>query len=54
MKALTIRQPHASLIMIGGRDYHFAVWWPSARLIGERIVIYADAAPVRAVLRTLP
>lgn len=43
MKALTIWQPWASLIIIGAKPFEFRGWRPPARLIGERIVIHAAA-----------
>lgn len=49
MKALTIYQPWASLIMAGAKPYEFRKWNPRerggsyARLIGERIIIHASA-----------
>ena len=46
MKALTIRQPWASLIMIGAKPYHYQRWTPSPQLIEERIVIYAHPDPM--------
>ena len=64
MKALTIYQPWASLIMAGAKPYEFRGWSPRKRggayaaLIGQRIVIHAstkklDRAEVRALRRTL-
>lgn len=49
MKALTIWQPWASLIMIGAKPYEFRRWDYRERepgLEGERIVIHAGARPV--------
>lgn len=43
MKALTIWQPWASLIMAGAKPYEFRGWRPHASLIGQRIVIHAAA-----------
>lgn len=48
MKALTVWQPWASLIMIGGKPYEFRTWnftdKPNlAKLVGQRIVIHAGA-----------
>jgi len=49
MKALTIYQPWASLIMAGAKPYEFRGWSPRQRggayadLIGQRIVIHASA-----------
>jgi len=43
MKALTIWQPWASLIMHGAKPYEFRSWRPPAALIGQRIVIHAAA-----------
>ena len=52
MKALTIYQPWASLIMAGAKPYEFRSWSPRERggayaaLIGQRIVIHASARKV--------
>jgi hypothetical protein len=43
MKALTIWQPWASLIIAGAKPYEFRSWRPPASLIGQRIVIHASA-----------
>ncbi|MRX32784.1 ASCH domain-containing protein [Aminobacter sp. MDW-2] len=48
MKALTIWQPWASLIMIGAKPYEFRSWKPPLSLIGQRLAIHAGARPVRA------
>jgi hypothetical protein len=50
MKALTIWQPWATLIMIGAKPYEFRRWDYRTRLCaleGQRIVIHAGARPVR-------
>jgi hypothetical protein len=50
MKALTIWQPWATLIMIGAKPYEFRRWDYRTRmseLEGQRIVIHAGARPVR-------
>lgn len=51
MKALTIWQPWASLIMVGAKPYEFRpksyLRYISAPAIGERIVIHADARAVK-------
>lgn len=50
MKALTIWQPWASLIMIGAKPYEFRRWDYRTRepsLEGERTVIHAGARPVK-------
>lgn len=50
MKALTIWQPWASLIMSGAKPYEFRRWDYREReraLEGQRIVIHAGARPVR-------
>lgn len=50
MKALTIWQPWASLIMIGAKPYEFRRWDYRERepdLEDERIVIHAGTRPVR-------
>jgi hypothetical protein len=43
MKALTIWQPWASLIMAGAKPYEFRGWRPPRSMIGQRIVIHAGA-----------
>lgn len=48
MKALTIWQPWATLIMIGAKPYEFRSWKPPAWLIGKRLAIHAGARPVKA------
>lgn len=48
MKALTIWQPWASLIMMGAKPYEFRGWKPPRSLIGQRLAIHAGARPVRA------
>ncbi len=51
MKALTIWQPWASLIMTGAKPYEFRRWDYSQRIrcvTGSRIVIHAGARPMRA------
>lgn len=50
MKALTIWQPWASLVMIGAKPYEFRRWDYRAReraLEGRRIVIHAGSRPVK-------
>jgi hypothetical protein len=53
MKALTLYQPWASLIMVGAKPFEFRGWNPRERgpayaaLIGQRIVIHASARPMR-------
>ncbi len=50
MKALTVYQPWASLIMAGAKPYEFRRWDYASRepgLVGERIVIHAGARPMR-------
>lgn len=52
MKALTIYQPWASLIMAGAKPFEFRGWNPRERggsyaaLIGQRIVIHASARKI--------
>jgi hypothetical protein len=48
MKALTIWQPWASLIVAGAKPYEFRGWRAPRSLIGQRIVIHAGAAKVPA------
>lgn len=43
MKALTIWQPWASLIIAGAKPYEFRGWRAPRSLIGQRIVIHAAA-----------
>lgn len=43
MKALTIWQPWASLIIAGAKPYEFRGWRPYRSMIGQRIVIHAAA-----------
>jgi hypothetical protein len=52
LKALTVWQPWASLIMIEAKPYEFRGWNFAARpqlagLVDQRIVIHAGARPVR-------
>lgn len=47
MKALTIWQPWASLIMAGAKPYEFRSWRLPTAMIGEAVVIHAGARPVR-------
>ena len=50
MKALTIWQPWASLIMIGAKPYEFRRWdyrTSERALEGSRIVIHAGARPIK-------
>ena len=48
MKALTIWQPWASLIMAGVKPYEFRSWAAPRSLVGQRIAIHAGARPMRA------
>lgn len=43
MKAITIWQPWASLIVAGAKPYEFRGWKPPRSLIGQRIAIHAGA-----------
>lgn len=47
MKALTIWQPWASLIIAGAKPYEFRGWYAPKAIIGQRIAIHAGARPVR-------
>jgi hypothetical protein len=47
MKALTIWQPWASLILVGAKPYEFRGWPPPAWLVGKRIAIHAGSRPAR-------
>lgn len=46
MKALTIWQPWASLIMAGAKPYEFRGWRAPRSIIGQRIVIHAAARKI--------
>ncbi|SFG09163.1 ASCH domain-containing protein [Novosphingobium sp. CF614] len=46
MKALTIFQPWASLVIAGAKPYEFRKWRAPASMIGQRIVIHAAARKV--------
>ncbi len=46
MKALTIWQPWASLIVAGAKPFEFRGWRAPRSLIGQRIVIHAGATKV--------
>jgi hypothetical protein len=46
MKALTIWQPWASLIIAGAKPYEFRGWRPPRSIIGQRIVIHAAARKI--------
>lgn len=51
MKALTVWQPWASLIMVGAKPVEFRGWDFTERapaLVDQRIVIHAGARPVKA------
>ncbi len=51
MKALTLWQPWASLVMIGAKSAEYRKWDYGARypmLIGQRIVMHAGTRPIRA------
>ncbi|MFN7400336.1 MAG: ASCH domain-containing protein [Sandaracinobacter sp.] len=43
MKALTLWQPWASLVVFGAKPYEFRGWRPPVSLVGQRIVIHAGA-----------
>jgi hypothetical protein len=47
MKAITIWQPWATLILQGAKPYEFRGWKPPKSLIGQRIAIHAGARPIR-------
>jgi hypothetical protein len=64
MKAITVYQPWASLIIVGAKPYEFRSWNPRERgagyaaYIGQRIVIHAaarkiDRGEVRVLMRQL-
>jgi hypothetical protein len=43
MRAITVHQPYASLIVAGAKPFEFRKGRPPAALIGQRIVIHASA-----------
>lgn len=48
MKALTIWQPYASLLMIKGvKQYETRGWAPPAKLIGQRVAIHAASRKIK-------
>ncbi|TXL72515.1 hypothetical protein FHP25_24785 [Vineibacter terrae] len=47
MRAFTIWQPWASMIIAGVKPYEFRRWAAPRHLWGQRIVIHAGARPVR-------
>lgn len=54
MKALTIWQPWATLIMVGAKPFEFRKWAAPRSLVGQRIVIHAGSRKVvRDELREL-
>jgi len=48
MKALTIWQPWATLIMVGAKPFEFRGWPATAWLIGEEMAIHAGARKMKA------
>ena len=46
MKALTLWQPWASLVIAGAKPYEFRSWRAPSSIVGERIVIHAGARKV--------
>lgn len=49
MKALTIWQPWASLIMAGFKPYEFRGWPAPRYVVGQRVVIHAG---IRSIKKT--
>lgn len=47
MKALTVWQPWASLIILGHKPYEFRGWSAHKSIIGTRIAIHAAAKPFK-------
>lgn len=47
MKALTIWQPWASLVIVGAKPYEFRRWPAPRFLRGQRIAIHAASRPIR-------
>lgn len=49
MRALTLIQPYASAVVLGGKDVENRTWPPPASILGERIAIHAGTKkPVAA------
>ena len=48
MKALTIWQPWASMIVGGWKPYEFRNWAAPASIVGQRIAIHAAKRPIKA------
>lgn len=46
MKAITVKQPYASLIVYGIKDIENRTWPCPKRYIGKRVLIHASASPV--------
>jgi hypothetical protein len=46
MRALTVHQPYASLIVAGAKPFEFRKGRPPAALIGQRTVIHASARQI--------
>ena len=55
MKALTVRQPHASLIAVGAKRYETRSW-PAPKTLkpGDLLAIHAAACRVEAAVHRLP
>lgn len=47
LKALTVWQPWASLIILGAKPYEFRGWRAPTSMIGQRIVIHAAKRPMK-------
>ena len=47
LRAFTVFQPWASLIVAGWKPYEFRSWPAPKWIIGKRIVIHASARPIR-------
>lgn len=49
MKAVTIWQPWASLIIVGAKPYEFRGWAAPKSICGKRIAIHAGARPIKRI-----
>ncbi len=49
MKALTLWQPWASLVIVGAKPIEWRHWRMPERMIGQRIVIHAAARPIETI-----
>jgi hypothetical protein len=53
MKALSVKQPHASLIVYGNKRIENRTWEAPAYIIGQRIAIHASKLPDKEAMAEL-